>query len=73
MHLQLYSFAKYYFSYHKIQILILNFNISKGGWVRGWSRRSSGNGLQHQEAHPAGLHLPDDHPYAFQQQREVNL
>lgn len=47
--------------------------MSSGGWLRGRCRRSPSYWLQHQEAHPAGLHLPDDYPHAFQQQREVHL
>lgn len=47
--------------------------MSTGGWVRGRSGRSPGDRFQHQEAHPAGLYFPDDHPNAFQQQREVHF
>lgn len=58
-------------------LVFLDFNLSsqhlKGGWIRGRSRRSTGNRLQHQEAHPAGVHLSDDHPHVVQQQREVHL
>lgn len=45
----------------------------EGGWIGVWSRRSTGNWLQHKKAHPAGFYLPDDHPHAVQQQGEVHI
>lgn len=47
--------------------------MSTGGWVRSRCRWSPSNWFQHPEAHLAGVHLSDDHPHAFQQQRKVHL
>lgn len=49
--------------------LPLSLPLSLGGWLRCWCRRGFANRLKHTEAHSAGVHLPDDHPHALQQQR----
>jgi len=46
---------------------------SAGGWLRGGCGGCAGDRLEHSEAHPAGLHFPDDHPHALQQQRQVHI